>query len=330
MQRAAIHQLRPRLRNVASAIAKGKSRRAPIVGFTLIEILVAIAIIGILIALLLSALQSAREAARMTQCRNNLRQLALAAQQFETANRHLPGHAGERIPFSIRFGAAREARAAGMEIAGNWMLQSLSYIENGALADILVPASNDAKARAAAGAAVSAPVPTFNCPTRREFIAKTDYAMNGGPAAGEYDPRMESGRPVGMHLTVGYDGVWALGMRVAIKDIVDGSSKTYLIGEKAVNADQYSGAGVMEDLNLVGNSQSRNAVVSYVRFAGRTAYKDVPQSCVSCHDFGSAHPGAWNMSMADGSVRSFSYSTDLKLHRAFASINGGELGVRAE
>jgi prepilin-type N-terminal cleavage/methylation domain-containing protein/prepilin-type processing-associated H-X9-DG protein len=59
-------------------------------GFTIVEMLVVISIIAVLAALLLPAVQAAREAARRMQCANNLKNLALATQQFESAKNHLP------------------------------------------------------------------------------------------------------------------------------------------------------------------------------------------------------------------------------------------------
>ena len=69
-----------------TAAAKRSSRG----GFTIIELLVCIAVIGVLTALLLPAVQMARESARRTQCKNNLKQLALAAHNFESTHDHLP------------------------------------------------------------------------------------------------------------------------------------------------------------------------------------------------------------------------------------------------
>ena len=67
-------------------------------GLTLIELVVVIAIIGIMVGLLLPAVQNAREAARLVQCQNHLKQIALACQLYESSFRDLPGYGGEAPP----------------------------------------------------------------------------------------------------------------------------------------------------------------------------------------------------------------------------------------
>lgn len=69
---------------------KASQKKANQKGFTLVELLVVIAIIGVLVALLLPAVQAAREAARRSQCMNNLRQVGLAALNFEQVHQALP------------------------------------------------------------------------------------------------------------------------------------------------------------------------------------------------------------------------------------------------
>src|SRR5688500_1082521 len=65
-------------------------KRRPCSGFTLVELLVVVAIIGILIALLLPAVQAARESARRIRCANNLMQVSIALQLYESSHDYLP------------------------------------------------------------------------------------------------------------------------------------------------------------------------------------------------------------------------------------------------
>ncbi|QDT74400.1 DUF1559 family PulG-like putative transporter [Lacipirellula limnantheis] len=75
---------------IASSSAKIAHLQRRAAGFTLVELLVVIAIIGVLVALLLPAVQAARESARRSSCSSNLRQIGLAALNYESANKVLP------------------------------------------------------------------------------------------------------------------------------------------------------------------------------------------------------------------------------------------------
>jgi prepilin-type N-terminal cleavage/methylation domain-containing protein len=308
-------------------------------GFTLVELLVVIAVIGILIALLLPAIQAAREAARQTQCRNNLKQIAVSFHNFESTKGYFPGHGGEREPRGVDFGTQRKALALGMAFTGNWLLQSITYMEDELIADVLIAAARGTATQSQLRLAVVAPVPTLYCPTRRAPLAyplvnaeqsmygplgaRNDYAINGGSsnAAGS---RGENG--AGFNFALEYDGVWSMGRRTALEKIVDGTSNTYLVGEKSMDILHYTtGRDVGDRAPIAGLKDNFGAANSYVRFAASPPSRDVENNCLACHDFGSAHPASWNISMADGSVHSVSYDMDVRLHRMFASINGNEV-----
>lgn len=101
-------------------------------GFTLVELLVVIAIIGILIALLLPAVQAAREAARRTQCTNQLKQIALAAHNYEGTYKRLPAGA----TWISRFEDLGYWQN-GDEVEWNWMVSLMPFTENQPLVDQL-------------------------------------------------------------------------------------------------------------------------------------------------------------------------------------------------
>lgn len=316
-----------------------RTARSDTAGFTLVELLVVIAIVALLVTLLLPAIQSARESARQIQCKNNLKQTSLACLNYESAQGELPGYAGEEQPMLVefeKFTETRQYQAEGLKPGGNWMVQILPYMENVALSEILLEVAKpvrglgnrDKRIREA----VATPIAQYYCPTRREARAyplhdtykraygregaRTDYAMNGGSTRAE---------GIGMFIQVNNDGVWIFGKRAKLKNLLDGSSKTYLVGEKAMDSAQLTtGKGLGDHSPVAATIDSHGAANTYVRYGSRLPQKDSPDNCLACHDFGSAHEPGWNVAMIDGSVKLMSYDTNWHAHRAMASIAGHE------
>jgi prepilin-type N-terminal cleavage/methylation domain-containing protein/prepilin-type processing-associated H-X9-DG protein len=141
---------RPKENATVKTFVESPSRRRS--GFTLIELLVVVAIIAVLIGLLLPAVQKVREAANRAACQNNLRQLALGLNNFQTMNGNFPcgqnSNNGAPNLYGFRFG---------------YPAQILPYIEQEQIANIYLFTVDWFDA--ANQAAVTTPIKTFLCPS---------------------------------------------------------------------------------------------------------------------------------------------------------------------
>jgi type II secretory pathway pseudopilin PulG len=144
------------------------------IGFTIVEVLVVIAIIATLVGLLLPAVQGAREAARRTQCGNNLKQLALAVLSYETQHGHFPAATNTTEKASCKgcYDPWQEARlspgsfTAGTRHGTSWILEVLPFMEQKNLADQWNRETN-----VLGNAAVAqTDIPMLYCPSRRSGI----------------------------------------------------------------------------------------------------------------------------------------------------------------
>ena len=255
-----------------------RKRTHPGHGFTLVELLIVISIIGVLIALIMPAVQSAQEAGRRTCCCNNLRQMAQGCLALESKFQYLPGGGWGWM------WAGEPDRGYGAGQPGGWHFNILPFIDltdlhdmgsglpSGNIGDVYPPTNT----RTAQGQLQArTPVAVFICPTRRKLqvyprktsgnapyvniteptpiIARSDYAANSGSNLGTdrsddppapntgYDPRYKWADLVGTidSTTAASTGVIFRASQLPMALIKDGASNTYLIGERYLNPDCY-------------------------------------------------------------------------------------------
>ena len=283
--------------------------------FTLVELLIVIAIIGILIAMLLPAVQSVREAARRTQCSNHLRQIALAFHSHASALEHFPD-GGEHWTSDRSVNASGNPEVSPQQEWG-WGYQVLNYVEQSNLWDL----PTDLEIR-------ESPISFYFCPSRRSPMQifdprygnsyMIDYAGNGGTST--------VGRISGS-LGNGLDGVvvrrpGANSMRsghVAPDTIADGSSNTLLIGEKYVRPDRLGTRQVDEDQGWVCGWDWDTIRFGHEPPIAPTDGRSEPLR------FGAEHPAGMNAAFSDGSLRFIRNDVDRIVFSALSTRNGGEV-----
>jgi prepilin-type N-terminal cleavage/methylation domain-containing protein/prepilin-type processing-associated H-X9-DG protein len=286
--------------------------------FTLLELLVVIALVAVLLSLLMSAVQRVRAAAARVDCQNRVKQLALALHAYHDARNGLPpGHNSAGSP-------------ARMPYSG-WTLSSLAYIEQVALA---TGAEADYHANpnpfAPPHPGLRAVVRAFACPAdSRPLTAQTSARTNSVIALTSYLG------VAGFDAAITRDGMLFQDSRIRLADALDGTSNTLLLGERPPSHDNQFGwwyAGVGQQLTgsadlVLGVREPNLLPITTSAACGPGRYSFGPANfndpCGMFH-FWSSHPGGANFALADGSVRFITYQ-GAPLMPSLASRAGGEV-----
>ncbi|MBN1393697.1 MAG: DUF1559 domain-containing protein [Pirellulales bacterium] len=300
-------------------------------GFTLVELLVVITIIGILIALLLPAVQAAREAARRLQCQNNLKQLSLALHNYHEAHCTLP------YACDYRYTPAR----AGY---GTWVAMILPHIEQGnipydysktncdpantvavkTVIPILICPTDPASATPLLGGRIQTfenPAgsmglwyPASMGPTRDGAVAGTScvYCPEPFPSYCCQGNQLGSTDPPGNF--VGMFGRYP--RSTAFAEVSDGLSNTIMLGETLPKQCTYNGAYNM-NFPIAGTTIPINIFEETIEGQDTLWYR-------GC-GYKSLHPGGANFAMGDGSVHFFFETIDYRVYNNLGTRAGGEI-----
>jgi prepilin-type N-terminal cleavage/methylation domain-containing protein/prepilin-type processing-associated H-X9-DG protein len=312
-------------------------------GFTLLELLVVIWIIGLLAAMLLPAVQRGRESAARLQCQNNLKQLGLALQNHHSTHGAFPP------------GCQNLSGSAHAYPRTTWVIHLLPYFEQQVVFDL-----TDLSASAGIGDAVwtnpvnnSATKQVLNvmlCPSdtgstihSHPYVfadfSRGNYAgFFGNLTFGAAINRSAGHRNAPFRMSRS----WLNGSGVKLSHITDGSSNTMMVGEVlrgiAGNNREYRGVFWYDHVGTsqVFTTNGPNSTIPDVLFPHWVRPElNLPEQnlpCVAGDSSGanntassrSRHPGGVNVLHADGSVHFVRNSVDLAVWQALGSIDHGE------
>jgi prepilin-type N-terminal cleavage/methylation domain-containing protein/prepilin-type processing-associated H-X9-DG protein len=296
-------------------------------GFTLVEILVVIAIIALLIGLLLPAVQKVREAGNRMKCSNNLKQLGLALHSYhDTHGKFPPGQVMGPLP------------EAGVSLAVDhgWGPFILPFIERQDLADryhwdvhVSDPPNQDA---------VTAQLPIFQCPSaepNRFFTKGPSSAYGGKNACGDYAPTWYVDSILAGEGLIDRpgNGVLQPNHMTRLSEITDGTSQTILLTEDAGRPRLWRVGRPGPDQTVQGGPWA--ALNSGIILQGSTA--DGSQrpgpcaiNCTNERQVYSFHAGGANAVFADGSVHFLKASMSIRTLAALVTRAGGEVVPAAD
>jgi prepilin-type N-terminal cleavage/methylation domain-containing protein/prepilin-type processing-associated H-X9-DG protein len=289
-------------------------------GFTIIELIVTMAVIGILIALILPAVQHARESARRTRCVNNLKQIGLALQQYHDTH--------SVFPIGVFGGATKESGVS--EDGYGWGLMLLPFLDRSPLYDLIDPhLPGGAFAAYAGGVAPGGDtlLPVFRCPSSTlgrhsidsELGKPTDYP---GYATSDYKGNNGTDKPAvdGVKNLDGFDGMF-FRLRdhvenglpaINLKEVPDGASSTIAIGESS-----YFNEGRDQPIWYGSHGEDESVLA-------KASPDSAPNSMADDDAFFSEHPGGVMFLFADGRAQFIDENISHVTYSRLGSRHDGE------